>query len=415
MNPMRGAIGGLLVLAATAACCGEELFDRIESALSFSALEHQLRARVSGTIDLEAYHVQHPSPGLVYSARDTLLNPRLSLFLDAQYGAGIYAFAQARVDRGFDPSEAGGRVRLDEYAVRFTARGGVFNFQVGKFATVVGNWVPRHGSWENPFVTAPLPYENLTGVWDIAAPRSNVQLLNWAHVRPNGLPGAEFTEKRLRSPVIWGPSYTLGGTVFGEIGKWKYAVELKNANLSSHPEIWGSTEDHWRHPTLSGRLGYRPNPTWNFGVSGSSGVYLRPHVSPTFQPGYNLGDHRQTVVAGDLSFAWRHVQVWGEIYQARFEMPNVGDADTVAYYTEVKYKFTPQFFGSLRWNQQRFGTIPNGPVETRWGRNTWRIDVGPAYRFTPHLQVKLQYSLQRQNDAPRNYSHLFASQFVLRF
>ena len=27
-------------------------------------------------------------------------------------------------------------------------------------------------------------------------------------------------------------------------------------------------------------------------------------------------------------------------------------------YIEAKYKFTPQFFGALRWNQQLFSTIP---------------------------------------------------------
>lgn len=415
MNSMRGAIGSLLVFGVTTGCFGEEFFDRVESALSVSAFEHQFRARVSGTIDLEAYHSRQSMPGLIYTDRETLLNPRLSVFLDAQYGARLYAFAQARVDRGFDPSDEGGRVRLDEFALRFTSQRGRFNLQVGKFATVIGNWVPRHGSWDNPFVTAPLPYENLTGIWDIVAPRSSTQLLNWAHVRPNGLPGAEFAEKRLRTPIIWGPSYTLGGAFFGEIGKWKYAFEVKNAGLSSHPESWGSTEDHWRHPALGGRIGYRPSPMWNFGVSAASGTYLRSTVTPTFQPGYHLNDHRQTVVASDFGFAWRHLQAWAEIYHARFEVPNVGNADTLAYYTEVKYKFTPQFFGSLRWNQQRFDTIPNGAVSTRWGRNTWRIDVGPAYRFTPHAQLKLQYSLQRQNDAPRNYSHLFASQFGLRF
>lgn len=415
MNALRGAIGCLLGFVAANGCAAEEFFDRVESALSFSALEHQFRARVSGTIDLEAYRYRQVPPGLIYADGNTLLNPRLSLFLDAQYGAHVYAFAQARVDRGFDPSDQGGRMRFDEYALRFTSRGGIFNLQVGKFATVVGNWVPRHGSWENPFVTAPLPYENLTAIWDIAPARSNTQLLNWAHVRPNGLPGAEFTEKRLRSPIIWGPSYTLGGTVFGEIGKWKYAVEVKNAALSSHPEIWGSTEDHWRHPTVGGRIGYRPGPMWNFGVSGSNGVYLRPNVTPTLSPGSHLGDHRQTVVAGDISFAWHHLQAWAEVYHARFAVPTVADVGTLGYYTEVKYKFTPQFFGSLRWNQQRFGTIPNGPLATRWGRNTWRIDVGPAYRFTPHLQLKLQYSYQRQNDAPKNYSHLLASQVVIRF
>ena len=61
----------------------------------------------------------------------------------------------------------GAQVRLDEYALRVTPwDDGRFNLQVGKFSTVVGNWVQRHHSWENPFITAPLPYENLTAISD---------------------------------------------------------------------------------------------------------------------------------------------------------------------------------------------------------------------------------------------------------
>ena len=43
-----------------------------------------------------------------------------------------------------------------------------------------------------------------------------------------------------------------------------------------------------------------------------------------------------------------------------FQVPRVGDADTFAYYLEGKYKFTPQLFGALRWNQQLFATVPDG-------------------------------------------------------
>ena len=36
----------------------------------------------------------------------------------------------------------------------------------------------------------------------------------------------------------------------------------------------------------------------------------------------------------------------------------MGNADTFAYYLEGKYKFTPQFFAALRWNQQLFRHRP---------------------------------------------------------
>ena len=94
----------------------------------------------------------------------------------------------------------------------------------------------------------------------------------------------------------------------------------------------------------------------------------------------------------------------------------MGRAGTVAYYFETKYKFTPQFSGAVRWNQQLYGDIPDGVGgSVQWGRNAWRIDVAPAYRFTPHTELKLQYSLQSGAIGPQDRSRMLAAQFVLRF
>lgn len=407
-------LGGFLMLRALA-FASDSFLDRLDEALTFSALEDQLRVRISGTLDGESYHLYQPAPALIYTDGKNLFNPRLTLFLDAQLGAKVYVFAQARLDRGFDPSDGGTGLRLDEYAVRFSPAAH-FNVQVGKFATNVGNWVARHGSWVNGFVTAPLPYENLTGIWDTVPARSSATLLNWAHVSGNGIPADEFPEKTLRTPIIWGSSYTRGAAVFGKVARFNYSIELKNASLSSHPEAWQTNEDRWRHPTTSVRLGYQPSEMWHFGFSASTGVYLRAAAQAAIPAGRSLGDYRQTVFAQDVSFAWHHWQLWAEAYEARFAIPGVGDADTFAYYVEAKYKITPQLFGAVRWNQQSFGTILNsGGQPVHWGRNAWRIDVAPTYRFTPHLQVKLQYSLQHESNGPRAYGHLWAAQLVLRF
>src|SRR2546425_5347963 len=157
----------------------DEFFDRLDSALTFSAFNDNIRTRLSGTIDFEVYHFQQPAPELIDSRIDNLFNPRLSLFLDAQLGKQIYFFAQSRLDRRFDPSNHGAAVRLDEYALRVTPwDDGRFNLQIGKFATVVGNFVPRHLSWENPFMDAPLVYENITPIGDKAAPASRRDFIN---------------------------------------------------------------------------------------------------------------------------------------------------------------------------------------------------------------------------------------------
>jgi predicted porin len=110
------------------------------------------------------------------------------------------------------------------------------------------------------------------------------------------------------------------------------------------------------------------------------------------------------------------LQLWAEVYEARFEIPRVGDADTLAYYFEAKYKFTPQLFGALRWNQQIFGSINEvNRGSLRWGQDLGRIDAAIGYRFTSHTQLKVQYSFQHETTGPRDDNHLLAAQFTVRF
>jgi len=415
VNPARALLVAVCV-ATTSGRAADEFFDRVESALSVSAADARVRFHLSGLLDLEGYEFQRPAPMLLQARGDSLLEPRLTVFLDGQIGPGLYVFAQARADRGFDPAQESVRPRLDEYALRWTPwKDGRLRLQAGKFATIVGNWAVRHGSWVNPFITAPLPYEYLTGLWDNEAVRSAPTLLQWAHVRP-GLPAAlTAVEKRLRIPLLWGPSYTIGAAAFGEVRRVQYAFEVKHAALSSRPTVWSNWDEFHDHPTVNGRLGYRPSAMWDFGVSASAGTYLHPVATRSLAPRHGRADYKQVMFGQDVSFAWRHLQLWSEVYVARFEVPMVADAKTVAYYVEAKYKLTPQFSAALRWNEQLFATIPERLRATAWGHDVWRIDVAPAYRFTPHTQLKLQYSLQHGDSGSRDFTRMAAAQATVRF
>ena len=420
MNEPAHRFAALVIAGASVASAADDWLDKLDDALTVSAANDSVRLRLSGTIDLEAYALPQPSPGLLFTERYSLFNPRLTLFLDEQLGPHVYAFAQVRVDQGFDPGSRDARLALDEYAIRFTPwDDGRFNLQIGKFATVVGNWAPRHGSWENPFITAPLPYENLTGIWDSSAADSVGTVRGWAGLdapagsvsRTDALAG-----KRLRNPVIWGSSYTSGVAAFGKIGKFEYAAEFKNASLSSRPESWDATAVQWQHPTVSGRIGVRPNVNWRLGASASVGPYLDKRAVDTIPPGSRMGDYREIVVGQDVSFAWHHWQLWAEVFESRFEIPGVGNADSLAYYLEAKYKFTAQLFGAVRWNQHVFSTLPdgNGGREV-WSGDIWRSDFALGYRFTAHTQLKLQYSLDRHATDGGGFGHTFAAQFTIRF
>jgi len=392
----------------------DDFFDQLGETLTFKSERVPFRARMSGTLELEGYRLPKPAPALIETRDNHLITPRLTVFLDADLGGKVYFFAQARADRGFDPRDKNAELRFDEYAVRFMPwRDGRLNLQFGKFATIVGNWVPRHGSWANPFISAPLPYENLTGIWDSAAARTAFTLLEWAHLPPANRD--MIADKRLQIPIVWGPSYTTGFSVSGRAHSFYYAAELKHAAISSRPETWDAREVNGRHPFWSGRVGFRPNAMWDLGASAGSGPYLLPSAGPSLVPGFGLGDYRQTFVAHDVVFAWRHWQAWAEVFASRFVIPKVGEADTLAYYFEGKYKFTPQLAGAVRWNEQRYGRIPFQNRRVTWGRDTWRIDAAVTHRFTAHTQLKFQYSFQRGDTPARSDEHVLAGQFTLRF
>jgi hypothetical protein len=394
-----------LVASAFTEVRAQDFLDRLDESLTFSGSDNQVRLRLSGTLDLEAYAFDGAAPGLIRTTSDALFNPRLTLFADVQIGAPVYIFTQTRIDRGFDPSDEGANIRLDEYAIRVTPwEDGRFSLQVGQFATVVGSWVQRHLSWDNPFLNGPLVYENVTSLEDMQAPDYFVLDI--------GTPD----EKYEYQPVIWGPSYATGVSVAGKIGKFDYAVEVKNAALSSRPESWPITRMDFDHPTVSGRIGFRPNEMWTFGFSASDGPYFRPEAMPTLPFGRGIGDYHERLLAQDISFAWHHWQVWAEFFEARFEIPRFSDGDTFAYYIEAKYKFTPQFFAAVRWNQQFFSDVTNSYGQAApWGRDLWRADISAGYRFTAHTQLKVQFSFQRDNYGLQDVTKMFAAQFTVRF
>src|SRR5438874_2336091 len=391
-----------------------DLLDRVNDTLSIRNSQNQFQLQLSGLIDLEGYFTDQRAPALINTDDSFLFNPRLSLFLDAQWTSHWYFFGQLRIDRSFDPSDQGAQVRLDEYFLRYTPLDHPWvAVQVGKFATVVGNWTSRHLSWDNPFINAPLPYENVTGIWDSAAPDDVDQLLYWGHVGEYN--SGDYSDKYLRLPIIWGPSYASGFAVMGTIEKFDYALELKNSALASRPESWNVTNVGFENPTVSGRVGFRPNEMWNLGFSTSAGPYLQSQASSTLPQGRDVDDYRELLLGQDISFAWHHWQFWAEFYETRFEVARIGNADTFAYYFETKYKFTPQLFGALRWNQQLFGTVNDEGKQVQWGNDTWRVDAAVGYRFTNYLQGKVQYSFTHDDAKIQVGEQLIATQFTIKF
>ena len=406
-GPWKVLIGALLVLGLAADGLAQELLDQVEDRLLLQSKGGFFRSELTVLLDLEGYYVDQRPPGLLYKDQ-SFINPRASFFLDTKLGQHFYTFLQARLDRGFDPGTKDFDARLDEYLLRWTPfSDSRLNLQLGKFATVVGSWVQRHDSWQNPLITAPLPYENLTIVSDDDSPVSPADFL-----ARRKLPD----QKDSWLPVIWGPVYATGGSVFGTIGKADYAFEFKNAALASNPYAWEANDALWRYPTFSGRLGFHPGPAWNHGLSVSVGPYLYYEANSYLPSGKSASDYDQYTLDYDVSYASHRWQLWGEVFLTRFQVPNVGDADVLTYYLEAKYKLSARLYAAARWNQQVFDTVSDGTGGSQtWGHNMVRMDLALGYRFTRHFQGKLQYSFGHRNASEQQGEQLVAAQVTMKF
>src|SRR5207247_7453349 len=116
-------------------------------------------------------------PGLIRD-HNSSFNYRNTNFLELWIGNHLFLMADFQDDRGFDPDNQAIQGDFRQYFLRYTPFDEPWvNVQVGKFATPVGNFVPRHDTFQNPLVRDPLPYDFVTVLGDAKAAPSVTALL----------------------------------------------------------------------------------------------------------------------------------------------------------------------------------------------------------------------------------------------
>src|SRR5688572_12145861 len=93
----------LFACAIATSVSAQELLDTLDDSLYLQSSNGQIRADLSGLLDLEGYYIDAIPPGLLFPDDRFFFNPRLSLFLDTRIGEHLYSLVQVRFDRGFDP------------------------------------------------------------------------------------------------------------------------------------------------------------------------------------------------------------------------------------------------------------------------------------------------------------------------
>ncbi len=383
-----------------------QVLDDVKDKLTYQSADGKYYAHLSGQADLTEYYLDGQPFGLLYPNPGShyVFAPGLTLKLDAAYGDRLTFFGKFRWDSGFNPGEHSNDVRVDEIYLRTVLVAGKLDFQVGKFATVFGSFVNRHDDWDNPLITAPLPYSQTTSVLDgFIMPTA----AGFASIR--NAPDDVTTWV----PVIWGPAYTPSAAFFGSLGSWDLAVQASSQALSSRPETWNYLD--FSRPSFTSRLGWRPDASWNLGVSGSMGPYLDSEAASSMPPGTSLRNYDQITVGGDASWAWHDWQVSGEFIFSRFQVPIAGNADTFSWYLETKYQITTQLYAAARWNQQVYNQINTATGPQNWDNDEMRLDLGLGYKWSKNFLTKIQYSWQHQETSFQNANQMVSAQVVFRF
>jgi hypothetical protein len=411
----RLLLAGLLLAAGFSVPCTAQLLlpsaitaslDKVDSALTCQSSDGQFFARLYGQTDFTGYYLDGHPYGLINSnpSNNFFFAPRLTLNLAAAYSDRVLFFTKFRWDNGYTPGYESDSTRLDEIFLRVALVPKHLDLQAGKFATVFGSWASHHESWDDPFITPPLVYDQVTSVLDGYIP-PNASFFASLRNAPDNL--------NTWVPVVWGAEYLPGVAAFATVGKFDLALSGTTQALSSRPEYWNSLT--FNRPSFNGRLGWHPSAAWDLGVSGSVGPYLSSGAAAFLSPGQSLGGFDQISVGGDAAWSWHAWQVSGEFIYSRFEIPNVGNADTFSWYIQSRYQITSQLDAAVRWNQQVYNQVNTTSGPQNWDNNEVRADFALDYKWDTHVLTKLEYSWQHQNASFQNGRQLLAIELTIRF
>jgi len=334
--------------------------------------------------------------GFLEFDNNVLFEPSLTLDFAYQPSDKFYFNAVFNLDRGFDPGASpDGDFRLDNLVLRYRPFGNnSLNFQLGKFATTVGNWVPEYD--DNPFLLAPLPYASITG-----ANSQNIDQLSAAQIenRTNRSTPTIHNTPQDWSAIIWGPAYAQGAAVFGSINKLDYGLEIKNAAIGSAPDERRFGEGDFNDPIISGRFGYRQDASLAYGLSFSRGPFVDSDA--ILSSGVDRNDLIQTLIGVDVRWAHRNWILSGEAFFSHFQRPDE-DFKVFSYYLQARYKIAPGVWLAGRFGQTLSNEVPiPSGGQAPWSPDLLRGELALGWRVSPDFILKTQYTY---TDVTNNFS-----------
>ena len=273
-------------------------------------------------------------------------------------------------------------------------------------------------------------FENISKLWN-----KNDQLN--ARLGQMYIPfGEEYlTRNAIDNPLIsqslldfWG--VTPGVELYGNLGKFTYVLAAQNGADGAN----GAGGDK----SVAGRIGFDPNEHWHFSVSGMrTGDLNADQLSAMwFANGFfrSIGSTKTSrfhaeAVEGDITARWKsgHVSAFGGwVGYHDNDQPTSNSRDIYYYSAEVLQNLPKKFYAVTRFSQ---AFCNNGMPMVGYGNfsdyffNTqttelWRLSLGLGYRFSDRLVLKMEYSLERGNEAggdKRQNEDFFGTEAAFKF
>jgi hypothetical protein len=358
-----------------------------------------------------------------FNYQDSPFDPtRLRLFVDGTVSDRIAFFGQFLVD---DVSSRPFRL-YGAYALFSNFAPADLHVEIGKIPSIFGTFAPRAYEFRNPLTAAPLMYQYHTTLRSDQVPLSADALVAQ---RGRGQFGVQFVTSggvptgsssvRYGAPVLYDVCWDFGVVALGTWKRFEYAVGTTQGTVG----VPLFSRDGNDGVQFVGRLGFAPTAGLRVSGSAASGPYLSRDVRAFLPPGADLEDFSETALAASIDWAWRHLSVYAEMMDARFESPWIAeDLGVNAWYVEAKQTVLPGAYVAARFDRMTFDEIvatnPQtgvlGPIG--WDRDIQRVEAAVGYLLARGALVRVDVQLwDNDGESWRTTESLAALQTIFAF
>ena len=306
----------------------------------------QERFLVEGIFDTELYNTDTSSRLLARNDGDISTLLRLQLWSAFQVAPKLQIFAMGEFEFDNSSSKSETESELEQFALRYSSNTNPFYYvEAGKLLSPAG-----------------------------FASKHNLSTLNWL----------------IGQPHAYDISYPWGVRVAGSRGKLDYRVAMLDS-----PVI---VAEYLPEPSAA----YRPALSFGltlftglrFGATYTKGPYLNRQLGAYLPPGDSWRDFDQRILGFDVQFSRGYFELNGELIFSEYDVPfQSKSTDGTDYYLEMRYTWTPRFYGAVRFERNKNAIISH-LMNLSWHAQDIEVkDVESSlgYRFSPDTQIKLAY------------------------